>query len=73
MKNVLVLGGSSLVGHGVIKFFLEKMSKENKLISYNLNDVLNFYKENQGKFENNKKKKIKGYDVNTRLDWKKII
>ena len=49
------------------------MSKDNELVSYDLNDVLNFYKENQGKFENNKKRKIKGYDVNTKLDWKKII
>ena len=57
----------------IIKLFLEKMSKENKLVSYDLNDVLNFYKENQRKFENNKKKKIKGYDVNTKLNWKKII
>ena len=56
----------------LIKNFLENMNKKNKISSYNLDDVLKFYKLNKSKFINNKKK-IKGIDINTKFDWKKII
>ena len=49
MKNVLVLGGSSLVGHGVIKFFLEKGFK---VITTSFNKKI-FFKNNNIKIINN--------------------
>ena len=56
----------------LIKKFLEKMKKNRKLFDYNLNDVLQFYKNNKNLFKRNKIKKVKGKKVNTRFDWTKL-
>ena len=56
----------------IIKSFLEGMHKQNKLFSYTLDDILKFYKQNSKLFKKNKKT-IKGLNVNTELEWKKIL
>ena len=56
----------------IIKSFLEGMHKQNKLFSYTLDDILKFYTKNSKLFKKNKKT-IKGLNVNTELEWKKIL
>ena len=56
----------------IIQNFLKLMKKKNKLFNYNLNDVVKFYKKNNILFEKNKLNKIKGLNVNTSFNWKKL-
>ena len=56
----------------IIQTFLKLMKKKNKLFNYNLNDVVKFYKKNYILFQKNKLNKIKGLNVNTSLNWKKL-
>ena len=56
----------------VIKSFLEKMKKNNKLFTYGLGDVVKFYNNNKNLFKINKINKIKGKKVNTTFDWTKL-
>lgn len=55
-----------------INSFLNEMNKQNKIFSYSLIDIIDFYNKNKNKF-NYEKKKIKGLSVNTDLQWKKIL
>lgn len=55
-----------------INFFLKEMHTQNKTFSYNLIDIINFYNKNKNIFKD-KKKKIKGLNVDTDLQWKKIL
>ena len=54
-----------------VKKFLELMKSKNKLFSYNLEDMVNFYENNKKLFLEKKilKKKI---EINTSFNWKKI-
>jgi len=56
----------------IIKLFLEDMSKQNKLFTHTLEDILKFYERNSNMFKKNKKK-IKGLMVNTDFAWEKIL
>ncbi len=55
MKKILVLGGSSLVGHGVTKFFLEKGFE---VITTSFKKKISFQKANV--------KNIKNFDINSK-------
>jgi N,N'-diacetyllegionaminate synthase len=57
----------------VISKFLQEMKKNNKLIDYNYNDLINFYKKNKQLFKKNKIYKKKSFLINTSFNWKKII
>ena len=56
----------------IIKIFLQLMKKKNKLFSYDLNEVVNFYKRNIFLFKKNILNKVKGVKVNTSFNWKKL-
>ena len=55
MKKIFILGGSSLVGHGIIKFFLEKGYK---VITTSFKKKILFKKNNI--------KIIKNFDINSK-------
>lgn len=56
----------------IIKKFLELMEKKKKLFSYNLNEVIKFYNKNKFLFKKNELNKIKGFNINTSFNWKKL-
>ncbi len=56
----------------IIKIFLELMEKKKKLFSYSLSEVIKFYKKNNFLFRKSKSKKIRGFDINTSFNWKKL-
>ena len=56
----------------IIKIFLQLMKKKKKLFSYGLNEVVKFYKQNVFLFKKNTLNKVKGVNVNTSFNWKKL-
>ena len=63
----------------IITNFLEKMKKKNKLFSYKLKDVLNFYNKNKYLFKKNKtsvgliKIDVDGYELDVLKSAKKLL
>ena len=56
----------------IIKDFFTINEKEKKLFSYGLNEVVNFYRRNIFLFKKNTLNKVKGVNVNTSFNWKKL-
>ena len=73
MKTILVLGGSSLVGHGVIKFFLEKGFK---VITTSFNKKIFFRSKNIeiiNNFDINSEKSLSLFDKCTKKNLAAVI
>ena len=57
----------------LIKKFLEKMKKNNKLFNYKIDDIIEFANSNRKLFKKNFNKKVNKKIINTNFDWEKLL